>query len=58
MLNCEKCGANYSEYTVGQEPEKVLSWSIVGNPQNEKRGLCPFCNPKSKFYNESWRLKN
>lgn len=58
MLNCEKCGANYQEYIIGQESDKVENWMSVRNIEDETKGLCPFCNQESNFYNESWRLKS
>lgn len=57
MLNCEKCGATYKPYQIGNEPDQVSGWLSVSS-KVKREGLCPFCNPDSKFYNSNWRVKN
>jgi hypothetical protein len=54
--NCEKCGSSYSQY---KEPEDANNdwaemWNEIPEIENgvvkKPKGVCQFCNPKSKFY--------
>jgi hypothetical protein len=58
MLNCEKCGATYTPYQIGKEPDQISGWLSVSSKDKKTEGSCPFCNPDSKFYNYKWILKN
>lgn len=50
--NCEKCGACYGQYKEDKETNFNESWSEAGQEGLETKGLCQFCNPKSKYYNK------
>lgn len=57
--NCEKCGASYSTYKIGQEGvngDYAETWCeapiFEGKKIKQPKGVCQFCNPKSIFYNE------
>lgn len=55
MNNCKNCGASYSTYKTGKNESNDYYeeyWCEVSNPKVETKGLCQFCNPKSKFYNK------
>lgn len=45
---CECCGATYEAYKVGEESEVFGFWCEIGT--GERKGLCGFCNPKSKVW--------
>lgn len=48
--NCENCGAFYEPYKVGESEDASTFWCELPNPQVKVKGLCQFCNPKSKLY--------
>lgn len=48
MRNCEKCGFSYEPYN----PKGWGSMVCQMPCQGEKKGLCPFCNPKSEQYSQ------
>lgn len=58
MNNCEKCHARYESYQIGEKEDCSTSWcqipisEKIGTEYIEKtpKGLCQFCNPKSKLY--------
>lgn len=45
MRNCECCG---SSYTTGRDYGG--EWYQHGNPLNETKGLCEFCNKNNKTW--------
>lgn len=53
--NCENCGASYSPYNVeteGYDDQKEF-WCELPVLNKSAKGLCQFCNPKSKFYDQT-----
>jgi hypothetical protein len=53
--NCEKCGASYGEYDDNPQSDLTERWCEVpvsDRTIKESKGLCQFCNPKSRFYNK------
>jgi hypothetical protein len=50
MKNCEKCSGQYEPYKVGPEEDINTTWCEIPDPNLETKGLCQFCNPKSKLY--------
>lgn len=47
IKNCEKCLFSYSPYSNESFGEYVCCLSF---PNVERKGLCPFCNPKCWLY--------
>lgn len=62
--NCLKCGASYSQYDEKPNNDWAEQWCAMPTGEIEKdgkiiklktkepKGLCQFCNPKSKYYIE------
>lgn len=52
--NCESCKANYSTYNIKNEKDSdcLEYWCEIPNPDCENKGLCQFCNSKSKYFNK------
>lgn len=50
--NCEKCGASYGQYDDNPNSDWEEYWCITPTPDINPRGLCQFCNPKSKYFNK------
>jgi hypothetical protein len=64
--NCEKCGASYGQYDEKKENNFSEYWCmfpvVINSTLNEDntitlikqpaKGLCQFCNPESKYYNQ------
>lgn len=48
IRTCENCEATYETYKIGTESEMFGYWREFG--EGEKKGLCGFCNPKSRWY--------
>lgn len=50
--NCEKCGSSYGQYDNNPQSDWAEFWRKVPLAENggikEPKGLCQFCNPKSK----------
>ena len=44
---CENC---FGTYSTGKSYEDF--WCQVTNKDVQVKGLCPFCNPTSKYYNK------
>lgn len=52
IRNCERCSASYGQYNETKETNYTEYWTELSNPNVETKGLCQFCNPKSKYYNK------
>ena len=50
IRNCEKCGASYGQYNEEKENNFTEYWCELGDKSKETKGVCQFCNPKSKFF--------
>jgi len=50
--NCENCGASYGQYDDNPNSNWSEYWFQISVPGKDLKGLCQFCNPKSKYYNK------
>ena len=52
IRNCEKCNSSYGQYNEEKENNFTEFWCELPSSGVETKGLCQFCNPKSKLYNK------
>ena len=59
--NCEKCLAQYAPYKTGKDEDCATDWcqipilNVLDKDMGyvkEPKGVCQFCNPKSKLFNK------
>ena len=53
--NCKKCLSSYSQYDNNPQSDWSEYWCelsvYVDGKLKKPKGLCQFCNPKTKLYN-------
>lgn len=59
--NCVKCNSSYTTYNLDNNSEWKEEWCenpcFEDDEVKQPKGLCQFCNPKTKYYVKDFKTK-